>query len=516
MNKHAPESKPSKLKWLTGGLKTILVVTQTVVSMMLIVSLVQTGIITGWVLGVIIVGIVALLALSAIGLLVCRKTSLTVQIICVIVALACVVIGCFALSYTGAFNGFLAKVTEQRPEMKQYGVLVLNDSEIQDVKGLTDRSVGFLKADPKAANAEQKLAETVQIDADFYDDIDTLLETLDSKISEAIVLETDRIEMLKEGTEDLAGDTTEVGSGSIIQETRIIYTFEIEVESETAEVPDKKVTTEPFVIYISGSDSRDGVKATARSDVNIVVAVNPKDAKILLVSIPRDTYVQLHGTTGIKDKLTHAGVYGIEMSKATIEDFLGINIDHTVKVSFDTVVKVVDELDGIDIYSDTAMRLGAMHGKTCEYVVGTQHVDGDCALRFARERKTYETGDRHRGENQQAVITAIINKLSSSRDYILKLPAILDIAADSFETSLDRSEITNFIRFQLQEQPKWQVKSIAVNGTGAMLPTYSMGSNLPLYVMIPYGSTVDEAKSQIDSYLKPATSDDSVTEEKQE
>ena len=128
-------------------------------------------------------------------------------------------------------------------------------------------------------------------------------------------------------------------------------------------------------------------------------------------------------------------------------------------------------------------------------------MDGDCALRFARERKTYETGDRHRGENQQEVITAIINKLSSSRDYILKLPTILDIAADSFETSLTRQEITDFIRLQLQEQPKWQTKSIAINGTGAMLPTYSMGANLPLYVMIPYQSTVTDAKEQIDTYL---------------
>ena len=219
-----------------------------------------------------------------------------------------------------------------------------------------------------------------------------------------------------------------------------------------------EITREPFAVYISGSDSRTGIETTARSDVNIVVVVNPEREKILLVSIPRDTYVQLHDTTGLKDKLTHAGVYGVEMSKATIEDFLRIQIDDTIKVSFDTVIRVVDQLDGIDIESDQAMSLKAENGKLCEYVVGKQHVDGDCALRFARERKSYETGDRHRGENQQQVIASIIGKLSSLRDYVMKLPEILDIAADSFETSFSRNEISDFIRMQLVNGPKWSVE----------------------------------------------------------
>lgn len=263
-----------------------------------------------------------------------------------------------------------------------------------------------------------------------------------------------------------------------------------------------EVTKEPFAVYISGSDSRTGIETTARSDVNIVVVVNPEREKILLVSIPRDTYVQLHDTTGLKDKLTHAGVYGVEMSKATIEDFLRIQIDDTIKVSFDTVIRVVDQLDGIDIESDQAMSLKAENGKLCEYVVGKQHVDGDCALRFARERKSYETGDRHRGENQQQVIASIIGKLSSSRDYVMKLPEILDIAADSFETSFSRNEISDFIRMQLVNGPKWSVESIAVDGTGTYEPTYSMGANRPLYVMIPSEASVDNVVKKIQQYLE--------------
>ena len=280
---------------------------------------------------------------------------------------------------------------------------------------------------------------------------------------------------------------------------KISMTSESGVDVEYSELD---ITKDPFILYISGTDSRHGVKATARSDVNIVVVVNPKQGKILLVSIPRDTYVQLHGTTGIKDKLTHAGVYGINMSKTTIEDFLGIKIDYTAKVSFDTVVKVVDQIDGIEIDSDKEMKLKTENKeKICEYKVGKQWVDGDCALRFARERKSYEAGDRHRGENQMQVITAIIARLSGSKNYVLNLPNILDIAADSFETSFTRDDIGSFIRMQLGQGINWKVESISVDGTGSMQGTYSMGANRPLYVMLANPGSVEAAKTKINEYL---------------
>ena len=291
-------------------------------------------------------------------------------------------------------------------------------------------------------------------------------------------------------------------AADLVKDVKVIYTFEIEIKAENVATSEKQVTEEPFILYISGTDSRNGVKATARSDVNIVAVMNPKQGKILLVSIPRDTYVQLHGTTGIRDKLTHAGVYGIDMSKTTIEDFLGIKIDYTAKVSFDTVVKIVDQIDGIEIDSDTEMKLKTEgKDKMCEYKVGKQWVDGDCALRFARERKSYERGDRHRGENQMQVITSIIARLSGSKKYLLNLPNILDIAADSFETSFTRDDISSFIRMQLGSGTNWKVESISVDGTGSMQGTYSMGANRPLYVMLADPASIDNAKNKIQEYL---------------
>lgn len=390
-----------------------------------------------------------------------------------------------------SYNGFLDKITANHTETKAYSVAVLSDSEYNDIKDLTNRNIGLSQTDPYVANAEQQLQTVITHDASFYDGVSTLVEVLSGKISDAIVIESDWLEALKDEYENT------------LKDARIIYTFTIPLDSEAAELPDKDVTKEPFIVLISGTDSRAGVKATARSDVNIVAVVNPTRAQILLVSIPRDTYVQLHNTTGLRDKLTHAGVYGIEMSKTTIEDFLGISINNTLKVSFDTVVKVVDELDGIEITSDTEMTLRPEgKDKTCHYIVGKQLVDGDCALRFARERKSYSTGDRHRGENQQEVITAIIDKLAHSRNYVLKLPTILDVAADSFETSLSREEVSSLIRLQLTENPNWHVESIKIDGTGTMLPTYSMGANLPLYVMIPSEATIEVAQQKINEYLK--------------
>ena len=272
--------------------------------------------------------------------------------------------------------------------------------------------------------------------------------------------------------------------------------------------PNIDIISDPYIIYISGSDSRSGIDdPTARSDVNILVVMNPRQEKMLLVSIPRDTYLQLHGTTGYFDKLTHAGYNNnIALSKATLEDFLEVDIHYTIRVSFDTVVEVVDELDGIDIYSDNEMRLGAESkttpGKYCYYCVGVQHVDGDCALRFARERKSYARGDKHRGENQQEVLTAIINKLTSSRDYLLRVPEILEIAGDSFETSFTRDDITKFLRYQLNNGINWQIESIGLDGAGDILPTYTYGEDTPLWVMIPDEDSYQTIVNKINDYLE--------------
>lgn len=255
----------------------------------------------------------------------------------------------------------------------------------------------------------------------------------------------------------------------------------------------------PITVLISGSDSRVSVSdPNARSDVNIFAVVNPTTNKILLLSIPRDYYVQLHGTTGLRDKLTHAGIYGIDMSRSTIEDLLNTKVDYTVKVGFDALETIVDAIGGIDIYSD--QDLTAHTNKSCSFTTGTQHVGGACALAFSRERYAYVTGDRHRGENQQQVISKIIEKVTSPA-YLLKLPEILRAADGLFETSFTYDEILDILKYQLLSGTNWQTESLALDGTGSMQPTYSIPSQ-SLYVMIPNDASVASAQAKITESLK--------------
>ena len=230
----------------------------------------------------------------------------------------------------------------------------------------------------------------------------------------------------------------------------------------------------------------------------MIAVINPKKNKILLVNIPRDYYVQLHGTTGTKDKLTHAGIYGVNMSKDTISDLFDTNIDYFVKVGFNTVIKSVDLVGGIDIYSDKDLKCHT--NPSCVFHEGTQHVNGECALAFSRERFSYTTGDRHRGENQQQVITKLIEKFESPA-ILTKYNSILNSLNGSFQTNLSYNDITSLIKDEATSFNKWSVESISVDGDGAAMPTYSMGSQ-KLYVMIPDENTVNNAKNKIKEYME--------------
>lgn len=252
----------------------------------------------------------------------------------------------------------------------------------------------------------------------------------------------------------------------------------------------------PYVIYISGIDTYGDIATTSRSDVNILAVVNPASKKVLLVTTPRDYYVQLHGTTGVKDKLTHAGIYGVEKSKQTLEDLYGTKVDYTVRINFSSLLKLVDAVGGVDVNSDVAFSAG---GYT--FVQGINHLDAKQALVFARERHSFSDGDRQRGKDQQKVIEALITKLSQPQ-MALKLPAILSATNGTFQTNASRNEINAIIQQQLSGAGSWSTESISVDGSGSSAPTYSMSSQL-LYVMIPDYATVESAKAKINSYLTP-------------
>ncbi len=275
---------------------------------------------------------------------------------------------------------------------------------------------------------------------------------------------------------------------------RIIKTIEIknEIEDITKRVSIKNT---PFNVLISGIDAYGDINKTSRNDVNIVATINPNTNEILLTSIPRDYYVQLHGTTGYKDKLTHASYYGINMAVETIEDILDTDINYYVKVNFTTVVDLVTEIGGIEVYADQNVNIG-----TCKIKEGYNKLDGKCALAFSRERHSYADGDRHRGRNQQQVIIAIFNKLTSGTTLLTEYTNILSALDGKFATNMDTKEITNYIKYEINDLKNYKIKTIQLDGYGSMGETYSYpGQNL--WIMIPYEDTITNAKNLITKML---------------
>ena len=461
----------------------ILLIIQLGASVTFLLSLAKLNLLQVWQLLVVAAVVVLLFAINF-CLLVVRKKGKIAKAFAVLLSIAVIVGSFFGIKYVRQATSFIETATGAEYETQTYKVLSLKSSAYTEVSMLARQHVGFLKSNPNLDNTHAALKNVVDYKNYDYDDLVSLVAALYDHDAAAVVLNDSYLDYLSEDTDS-----------TFVDDTRVIYEFEVR-----ADTPDLRqavdVTTEPFAVYLSGSDSRGAITQTARSDVNIVAVVNPKTARILLISIPRDYYVQLHGTTGNKDKLTHAGIYGIEMSKNTIEDLLGIKINYTVKVGFQTVIKVVDALGGIDIDSDQQLRL---QGGKCVFNEGlNKDVNSTCALAFARERYSYASGDRHRGQNQQQIIEKIIAKMSDPH-YAVRWSQILDAAKGSFETSMTYDEITSFARVELASLRHWSVESIQLDGSGAMLPTYSMGSQ-KLYVMIPDQATVDAAKAKILEY----------------
>ena len=295
-------------------------------------------------------------------------------------------------------------------------------------------------------------------------------------------------------------DLLEEDNYSVKDNIKVIYKFKISTKENSS---DKKLTTlKPVNIYISGSDSRGEISDRSRSDVNMILTLNPKTNKILLTNIPRDYYVKLHNTTGLNDKLTHAGIYGTEMSKTTLEDLFNIDISSTIKVGFQSVIKIVDLVGGIDIYSDQELTTSGRDGGATpvHIVVGNNHLTGAEALSFARERHAYTKGDRQRGENQQLVLEALINKLTKDKTMLLKYNEFLENLKTSYKTDISEEFIKNLVRYQLDDMPSWTIEKQEVDGTGSYAQTYSIpGRNL--YVMIPNTDSVTKATKKINKVL---------------
>jgi len=385
----------------------------------------------------------------------------------------------FASSKIYETNDFLEALNNNIKENVVYYVMVNKNQRYQKIKDITGKEIGsYLENDKNSKKVLEKLNDKVQVLEKKYNNLSTLGNDLLQNKVDAILVNDFNKNRLEE-TKDFK------------EKTKVIHTIKIPLKNKV-EVKNVDITKEPFSVYISGIDTSGPINTVSRSDVNIVVTVNPKTHEILLTSIPRDYYVSLHGIDGPKDKLTHAGLYGINMSVETIEDLLSMEIDDYIRVNFDTLVSVVDKVGGVDVYSDMDFKTY----KGYYFKKGYNHLDGKKALAFSRERKVFAEGDRKRGEHQEEVIRAIINKITSSKVMLTNYSSILNSLENTFETSVSTSEIKSFVKMQLEEMPSWDIKTLNLDGVGSSAYTYSI-PNENLYVMLPDEETVKKASETI-------------------
>ena len=279
------------------------------------------------------------------------------------------------------------------------------------------------------------------------------------------------------------------------ERVKVIHNYGIQTEIETETVQQG----EPFNILISGIDVRGSIDQTSRSDVNIIVTVNPNTKKILMTTTPRDYYLEIPGVSGgMRDKLTHAGLYGVDASMATLEKAYGIEITYYVRVNFTTLVDVVDALGGVDVYVPQAFYAFTDSGVHLE--AGQQHLNGRQALAFCRERYSFADGDNQRGKDQEAVLKAILQKMMSP-GVLLNIGDLLKSLKGTFSTSLPEDKIAELVNMQLSDNATWSfMRQEAGKGDGDMQPTYSGGS-MRLSITWPDEDSMKENAARIQAVL---------------
>lgn len=416
------------------------------------------------------------------------------KVISIITYILITVISVVGIKYGNETIEFLNKGFDNlKTEVTTYNVIVLSKSSYKEINDLTNRDMGYLNIDQNKDKVINEINKNVTLEMKEHEDLFDMYIKFTQGLLTSLVLDEAQMDILAEAYSKL--DST----------IKVIYTFSIET-NVVEEEEDKKVSVSAngrnninkgasFSIYLSGSDSRSNkIYNKTRSDVNMIITVNPDTKTILLTSIPRDYYVMVHGQTGLKDKLTHSGIYGMETSRKTVEDLFNIDIEYTIKVGMNSVVELVDIVGGIEVYSDTSF--DSSHISGWHVNKGMNYMDGKKALAYARERYAYSSGDRHRIQNQQQVLEATLEKVISSENLLLKYDSILNSLNKFYLTDIPRSKISEYVKMQLNDMASWEFISQSVDGTGNLNYCH-VTPKTKLYVIEPDEITVNTARNKI-------------------
>ena len=459
----------------------LLIADITFISMMFLLNVLPT------LYAVTILVILAVLTLLFFKLLASRKAvtkqrkagvALTAGMIVVLAA------GCYYLFTT--YSAF-SRMSDEDRQYEDFYVVALKGGSYRNAGDIEGETVHIHQSSSSTyEQAQDMLADEADVSYEevsgYMDLKPVLIDDKGEEHDELIFLSSNYYDMICEYVADFEDDT------------RVIHTVSVEIGSNDI-ARRVGVTNQPFNVYISGIDTFGGISRVSRSDVNMIMTVDPVDKEILLTSIPRDTYVTLH-SYGALDKLTHSGIYGVGETVETVEDWLGIDINYYIRVNFTSVEDIVDAIGGIDVTSEYAFETHGRQNRGYSFVEGVNHLDGAAALAFARERKSFEEGDQERIENQQRVMMAILNKITGSTAILTSYTQIMNTVGDEIQTNMSESDISSLVRMQLADLGGWNIERISINGSGIYASTYSMGDR-QLYVVIPDENSVKAAQDAI-------------------
>lgn len=486
INQIKKKKKKRKLKLFNFLLSFILIIT----SIYLTYNIYKLNILTTlyfiiYIVGIVLIDLFLLFILN-------KKFKVFIKIPFMIITSILIVFMIYASYNIENTSNLIKKVTTGTLVKEEvFDIYVLNESKYQKTSDLAGHDLAIYNSKSDMLNdAIKALNQKVTLKSEEkYEDIEDILNAGINRKVEAIYVSETVNDLINEEYSEL------------IKKYRVIDRITIK-KKEKIDASNVNVTKEPFTVLISGIDTSGSIKNVGRSDVNILVVVNPKTNKILLIHTPRDYYVKLRSKNSY-DKLTHSGIYGIDETIGTMEDLYSRDIDFYFKTNFSTLVNIVNSLNGIQVNipksfceQDSQRRFGSY--QIC-LRAGTQTLNGEQALAFARHRHTFAGGDLARGENQEIVLKAIINKLTSP-SIINSYSTIVNSLSNSIVTNLNEENITKLAKNQISNNPSWEINSIQVTGTGGFRSTYSAGRAL-LSVVIPDDDSLTKAKEEIAKYM---------------
>lgn len=429
----------------------ILVTLQMIFAGMFIASVFKANIIPDkyLVIGILFLGLVTLYNLLS------QFTNAHLVGKCLAVLLAVV---CFAGNYyVSGYNKMIDDVTDggQHKTDVMSVIALSSNSKVNTIDDAKDASFGYIK--DQDINFTQSIISS--LNARFASTINTMTYTDQTKLINALYNGHCDLIIINEAYRPIIEETfTDFST-----KTKVIYSHEIKTNINTKPSDERPVDvkSDTFVVYLAGNDLEGSLVSTGRNDVNIVAVISPSNRQILLVSTPRDSYVNLRdndGKIGL-DKLTHAGNFGIDGSIWALEDlYSGLNVDYYAKINFTGVVTLVNALGGVTVNSEVAF---TTHRDTSpvpyHFTVGPNYCDGTKALAFCRERQNVALGDIQRGRNQMLMIRAMLDK-AMSPTLLTRYSEIMNSISQFFVTNMPQEVISELVKSMLDDPTPWDVQ----------------------------------------------------------